>query len=79
MNEYRCTRFRPYAAEGCLGYDDPSQRNGDYIVAADEFDALIIMSKKYDDDARWAKAKGVVPFTVELWRESVCPPRLVHL
>ena len=50
MNQYRCTRNQPYQNPHCLGIPDLSARQGYYINAATEQEAIAIMAQLYPDD-----------------------------
>jgi hypothetical protein len=62
MNEYRCTRNSPYMHE-CFGKNDTGARQGYYIVASSEQEALKVMADEHPAD-RYG-------FTCELWKENV--------
>lgn len=61
LNEYRCTRADLYRHR-CLGQKDLSQRQGHYIVAKDEIDAILEMRRAFPLE---------VGFTATLWKENV--------
>lgn len=61
MNEYRCTRNSPYGY-GCPGFKDLASRQGHYINATSEKEAIQIMMKQFPND--------MMGFTVTLWRNS---------
>lgn len=63
MNEYRCTRRRPYP-KGTPGFTDPGARQGYYIRAESESEALAKMHDKFPREA-------VDGFDVSLWCENV--------
>jgi hypothetical protein len=68
MNEYRCTRNRIYESPGCPGHTQLEARQGHYIQADSEADALIAMWESFPDDVEWAKARGMDAFTATLWK-----------
>lgn len=62
MNEYRCTRDFPYG-NGTPGFKNVKARQGHYIVAKDENEALAIMVERFPLDVKlgyW--------FTADLWK-----------
>lgn len=64
MNEYRCTRNKPYTNPRCFGFTDLVARSGHYVAAETEAEAIARMTELYpDDDAG---------FTVQLWKTD-CP------
>lgn len=63
MNEYRCTRRKPYP-KGTPGFDDASARQGYYIRATSEKQALYQMAEKFPGEA-------AIGFDVTLWCENV--------
>lgn len=60
MNEYRVTRDTLYANPHCVGHKDLTARDGHYIKAASQEDALMEMKKRYPHD--------VHGFTVQFWK-----------
>jgi hypothetical protein len=50
MNEYRCTRNQPYLDPRCFGHTDLETRQGYYIKAESEQDAIAQMTELYPDD-----------------------------
>lgn len=62
MKEYRCTRNQPYQAVACPGNLNVRARQGYYIRANNEREALEQMRKNFPHD--W---QG---FTVTLWRNE---------
>jgi hypothetical protein len=48
--EFRCTRRDPYASPGCSGHKNPSARQGHYLYAKTERDAVIEMRKDFPRD-----------------------------
>ncbi len=68
-NEYRCTRNQPYLNLNCFGYTDLESRQGYYIKAESEQDAIAQMAQLYpDDDAG---------FTAHLWKEISVPEEVI--
>jgi hypothetical protein len=62
VNEYRCTRNQPYQHE-CFGKNDLGARQGYYINATSEEEALKVMAAEHPADT--------AGFTAELWKENV--------
>ena len=62
LKEYRCTRNSLYSHE-CLGRDDVTARQGHYIRAESEQEALTLMEQKFPDDTEG--------FTAKLWKEQL--------
>jgi hypothetical protein len=60
MREYRCTRNQPYTAPGCPGRTDTRAREGHYLRAGSEAEALRMMRESFPGD--W------MGFTAELWK-----------
>ncbi len=69
MNEYRCTRNAPYTSPRCYGHTDLSEREGHYIKAESEQDAIAQMSKLYprDEDG----------FIAQIWKIDCLACRLM--
>lgn len=64
MHEFRCTRNKPFQNPKCFGHTDLEARQGYYLKAANEQDALAQMAILYPtDDAG---------FTAQLWKTD-CP------
>ncbi len=61
MNEYRCTRNSPYGYKSG-GHKDLSARQGHYVNAASEKEAIREMMRRYPHD--------MMGFTATLWRNS---------
>lgn len=61
LNEYRCTRNSPYGYTA-QGHKDLSARQGHYINATSEKEAIREMMKRFPHD--------MMGFTVQLWRNS---------
>ncbi|MFL9456027.1 MULTISPECIES: hypothetical protein, partial [Nostocales] len=59
MTEFRCTRNALYVTASCLGNQDTSSRQGYYVFATSELEALKIMSAMFPEEAK-------AGFTVEL-------------
>lgn len=59
MNEYRCTSNAPYSNPKCFGYTDLAARQGYYIKAESEQEAIALMQQEFPDDT--------TGFTIELW------------
>lgn len=68
MKEYRCTRNQPYQGVACPGNLNVYARQGYYIRANSEQEALKIMHKNFPGD--WCG------FTATLWRDEKF--QLVH-
>lgn len=47
--EFRCTRNSPYLHD-CLGHDDIKSRQGYYVIAKTEEDALRVMARDFPKD-----------------------------
>lgn len=62
VNEYRCTRNSPYMHD-CIGRDDLGARQGHYVEATSELEAMEVMAKDYPSDRHG--------FTAQLWKENV--------
>ena len=78
MNEYRCTRFRPYTNPGCPGYADKGSRQGYYITAPNSLQALMVMAQEHPLDVDWGIRFGEEPFTCDLWAENVDKPEIIY-
>lgn len=63
MNEYRCTRGSLYR-HPCFGHDDLTARQGHYVVAKDEIDAILEMRRMFPHDPENS-------FTAHLWKKDV--------
>jgi hypothetical protein len=61
QNEYRCTRNAAYEP-GTPGHKDPHQRQGRYIQACNETEAVHEMGKRFPNE--------VGNFHVELWKRG---------
>lgn len=61
MNEYRCTRNSPYGYN-TPGHKDLSSRQGHYIKAFTEKEAIREMMRRFPDD--------MMGFTATIWRNS---------
>lgn len=66
MNEYRVTRRVPYCPN-TPGAKDLASRNGHYILAESEQQALLKMATRFPDDVE----RMATPFDVQLWRKGV--------
>ncbi len=62
MKEYRCTRNQPYQGVACPGNLNTRARQGHYIIAHNEHEALMIMGNKFPNDK--------MGFTAELWKDE---------
>lgn len=62
MNEYRCTRRTPYGPK-TPGFKNLSARQGYYIRAETEQEALTRMREKFPNDA--------LEFDAQLWKENI--------
>jgi hypothetical protein len=60
MNEYRLTRNEPYLNPKCFGHTDLEARQGYYLKAETETNAIAQMSQMFPHDT--------AGFTVELWK-----------
>lgn len=60
MTEYRCTRNALYQHD-CIGRDDVTARQGHYIHAHSEEEAMQIMADRYPDETE-------AGFTVQEWQ-----------
>ena len=60
MNQYRCTRPEVYE-EGCPGHTEPGARQGHYIDALTEEEALMRMKQ-------WFPAESW--FDIQLWKQD---------
>lgn len=60
MTEYRCTRNALYQHD-CIGRDDVTARQGHYIHAESEEEAMQIMADRYPDETE-------AGFTVQQWQ-----------
>ena len=60
MTEYRCTRNASYSHD-CIGRDDLTARQGYYIHAKSEEEAMQIMASRYPDETE-------AGFTVQQWQ-----------
>ncbi len=60
MTEYRCTRNASYTCD-CRGRDDITARQGYYIHAESEEEAMQIMANRYPDETE-------AGFTVQEWQ-----------
>jgi len=78
MNEYRCTRFRLYQNEGCPGYTDRRSRQGYYIEATSNLQAMLQMAKEFPNDIQWGIRVGEEPFTSDLWKEHIDTTEVIH-
>jgi hypothetical protein len=58
-NQYRCTRRDPYGP-GCPGYADPSARQGHYLYAVSEEEAVKEMEHRFPNDNQG--------FDIQLWK-----------
>lgn len=65
MNEYRCTRRRPYGI-GTAGYTNVGERAGYYIVAARGIIALTKMAARFPEDVNVEHANPA--FDIQLWK-----------
>lgn len=63
MNEYRCTRRKPYYPD-CVGHTNVRARQGYYIRAATLELALLVMEEKFPEDFGYG-------FDGELWRTEI--------
>jgi hypothetical protein len=63
LNEYRCTRSWPYRERHCIGHNDLGSRQGHYILAESEFDAILEMVRSFPGDGG--------DFTSDLSKSSV--------
>lgn len=59
MNEYRLTRNEPYLNPKCFGHTDLEARQGYYIKASCEEEAIALMLTQFPHDT--------AGFTCELW------------
>lgn len=66
MNTYLCRRHQPYQNPRCLGYTELSERQGYYIDAASEQEAIAIMGQMHPNDS--------AGFTVQLWIDDFSEP-----
>lgn len=57
--EFRCTRNALYVTANCLGSQDTSSRQGYYVCATSEREALKIMAAQFPAEVKFG-------FTVEL-------------
>jgi hypothetical protein len=64
-NEYRITRPSVYG-EGTLGYKDKSARQGYYVTASSEREAVSIARKLYNE-----RISSTEPLDVQLWKTGV--------
>ena len=64
-NEYRITRPTVYS-KGTLGYNDKSARQGYYVTAASEREAVSIARKLYNE-----RISSTEPLDVQLWKTGV--------
>jgi hypothetical protein len=64
LNEYRCTRNRPYRCPGYPGHRDLTARQGHYVLAASPAAALSEMREDFPQDR-------IFGFTVDLVKERV--------
>ncbi len=60
MTEYRCTRNASYTCD-CRGRDDITARQGYYIHAESEEEAMQIMANRYPDETE-------AGFTIQEWQ-----------
>ena len=65
--EWRCTRNVFYRNKNCMGHDDFSTRQGYYIRADTEVEALMQMVRQFPQDV--IDQSAVNAFTVDKWRE----------
>lgn len=67
MNQYRCTRNQPYVNPKCFGHTNLEARQGFYIKAETEEEAIALMQQEfpYDD----------MGFTVQLWTDDFLDPK----
>ena len=59
MNTYYCTRNQPYQNPRCLGHNNSEARQGYYVDATSEQEAIALMQQEFPDDT--------LGFTVKLW------------
>jgi hypothetical protein len=64
MKEFRCTRNAPYANPECLGHAALRCRQGYYIQAENEHEALREMVKQFPSEQ-----DNMHGFTAEFWKE----------
>lgn len=64
MNEYRCTRNQPYLNPKCFGHTDLEARQGYYLKAESEEDAIALMEQQFPCDT--------AGFTAHRWKID-CP------
>jgi hypothetical protein len=48
--EYRCTRRDPYASPHCKGHTDPTARQGHYLYAKTDREAIVAMREDFPRD-----------------------------
>lgn len=63
-NEYRCTRNAMYMGEGVIGRTDRRARQGHYVAARSESEALADMIRMFPGEESYG-------FTVDLWDVDV--------
>ena len=68
LNEYRCTRNKPYPP-GSVGHDNTRARQGHYVTATSEEEALLAMVDKFPEDMVGV-AHALDAFTVTFWRRA---------
>lgn len=72
QKEYRCTRNATYSHK-CIGHDDLTARQGYYIKASSEEEALQKMAVRFPEEMSYG-------FTVQEWQgfnvtvEEICHP-----
>jgi hypothetical protein len=62
MNEYRCTRNYPYRHPDCFGHTNLSARQGYYLKAQSEPEAIAMMEREFPDELEWG-------FTAKFWKD----------
>jgi len=79
LNEYRCTRNSPYIMHSCPGRNDPTARDGYYIVARSPEEAMEKMAEKFPLDRHGFTADffKVWPFQGET-STTTALPRFLH-
>jgi hypothetical protein len=67
MKEYRCTRNQPYLDPKCFGFADMAARQGYYLKAESENEALAQMAQLFPNEVS-------VGFTAQEWKNdwTVC-------
>lgn len=68
LNEYRCTRSDLYS-HNCIGRDDLTARQGHYVVARSEEEALEEMRRRHPAERN---------FTVAIWKKNVYVPQFLR-